>query len=102
LSTDAYCLLRNHFHVLVRIKTPEEQDEYHKTRHLKTLRGPDEASARNPKVSTPLGPKNPSQQFGNLLNAYAKATNKAYQGTGSLFQRPFTESKAKVAESLLL
>ena len=32
---------------------------------------------------------NPSQQFGNLFNAYAKAINKAYQRTGSLFQSPF-------------
>jgi putative transposase len=32
---------------------------------------------------------NPSQQFGNLFNAYAKAINKAYQRTGSLFENPF-------------
>ncbi len=29
------------------------------------------------------------QQFGNLLNANAKATNRAYQRTGTLFQNPF-------------
>ena len=32
---------------------------------------------------------NPSQQFGHLFNAYAKAINRAYQRTGSLFQHPF-------------
>ena len=32
---------------------------------------------------------NPSQQFGNLFNAYAKAINKAYRRTGSLFENPF-------------
>jgi len=63
-DTFAYCLLRNHFHLLVRIKT---------LRVFKTLR-----------VST-----TPSQQFGNLFNAYAKAFNKAYDRTGSLFQNPF-------------
>ena len=31
----------------------------------------------------------PSQQFGNLFNAYSKAMNKAYGRTGSLFERPF-------------
>ena len=66
-DTFAYCLLRNHFHLLVRILTPEEQT----LRVSETLR-----------VS-------PSQQFGNLFNAYAKAINKAYHRTGSLFENPF-------------
>jgi len=61
-DTYAYCLLCNHFHALVRIKNQEEQ-------------------AVQPKV--------PSQQFGNLFNAYAKAINKAYDRTGSLFENPF-------------
>lgn len=63
-DTYAYCLLRNHFHFLVRIKTVEEQD-------LTGL------------------PRKPSQHFSNLFNAYAKAFNKAYHRTGALFQRPF-------------
>jgi len=69
-DTYAYCLLRNHFHLLVRIKTEEEIMET--LRVFKTLR-----------VSSP------SQQFGNLFNAYAKAINKAYGRTGSLFEHPF-------------
>lgn len=32
---------------------------------------------------------NPTQQFGNLFNAYAKAFNKKYDRTGSLFESPF-------------
>ena len=31
----------------------------------------------------------PGQRVSNLLNAYAKAINQAYQRTGALFQRPF-------------
>jgi hypothetical protein len=31
----------------------------------------------------------PSQHFSNLFNAYAKAINKAYQRTGSLFEKRF-------------
>ena len=68
-DTYAYCLLRNHFHLLVRVKTEEEQE---------TLR-----------VSETLRVLNPSQQFGNLFNAYAKAINNAYKRTGSLFEHPF-------------
>ena len=70
-DTYVYCLLGNHFHLLVRIKTPEEQD----------LTG-------FPNLSGLL-PRSPSQHFSNLFNAYAKAFNKAYDRTGALFQRPF-------------
>ncbi len=70
-ETFAFCLLKNHFHLLVRIKA---EDEIRKT--CKTL-----------KVS--LAPNYPSRRFSNFLNAYAKAINTAYGRTGSLFQHPF-------------
>ncbi len=67
-DTFAYCLLRNHFHLLVRIKMQEGIDP-------KGLRDPSGLD--------------PSQSFGNLFNAYSKAINKRYGRTGSLFQHPF-------------
>jgi hypothetical protein len=76
-DTYCYCLLRNHFHLLVRILTSEEQ----------LLRGLTLGTSEAPAV--PAKPKNASQQFGNLFNAYAKAINKCYGRTGSLFQNPF-------------
>ena len=77
-DTFAYCLLRNHFHVLVRVKTEEEiQNE---TLKLKTLK-----VSKTFRVSSP----SPSQKFSNFFNAYAKAINQAYGRTGSLFQHPF-------------
>jgi len=60
VETYAYCLLRNHFHLLVRIKD-----------------------------LTGLEPKPPHQYFSNFFNAYTKSINKAYGRTGSLFERPF-------------
>ena len=79
-DTFAYCLLRNHFHLAIRVKSEEEI--------LETLRvsfiNRNENQARKP-----LGPKYVSNQFSNFFNAYAKAINKAYQRTGSLFQHPF-------------
>ena len=63
-DTYAFCLLRNHFHFLVRIKD---------------LPDPEDPSTAKP----------PSQHFSNLFNAYAKAFNRAHDRTGSLFQRPF-------------
>ncbi|MCG2769658.1 MAG: hypothetical protein L6435_14965 [Anaerolineae bacterium] len=73
--TYAYCLLRNHFHFLVRTRMPEEQEAYQRT--LKTL-----------KVSE-IKVLEPSRQFSRLFNSYAKAFNKMYDRTGSLFEHPF-------------
>ncbi len=68
-ETFAYCLLRNHFHVLVRVKSEDE---------IQTL-----------KVSKTFRVLSPSQKFSDFFNAYAKAINRAYGRTGSLFQHPF-------------
>ena len=64
-DTFAYCLLRNHFHFLVRIR--EEQDCQ----------------------SSKDWQSSPGRAFSNLFSTYTKAINKAYQRTGSLFQKPF-------------
>lgn len=70
-ETYAYCMLWNHLHFLVRIKSEDER----------------EASAIGG-----VRPRSASQAFGNLFNAYAKAINKAQERTGSLFQNPFGRS----------
>ena len=98
----AYCLLRNHFHLAVRIKSEGEILETMKTLRVsreKTLK----VSASNSdhvkpdsrmqcddhSQIKPLGFDYPSKQFSNFFNAYAKTINKAYGRTGSLFQHPF-------------
>ena len=73
-DTYAYCLLYNHFHFLVGIK-----DDVIKTPGV----------FETPGVSVSSSAKSPNQQFGHLFNAYAKAINKAYGRSGSLFQNPF-------------
>jgi REP element-mobilizing transposase RayT len=67
-DTYAYCLMRNHFHWLVRIKETSQV--------LKTC------EVSNKKF-------NPAQGFSNFFNAYAKAINKRYGRTGSLFEERF-------------
>jgi REP element-mobilizing transposase RayT len=62
-ETYAWCLMKNHFHFLIRIKDAEE---------IKTEN----------KIL-------PSQSFSNLFNAYTKAFNKKYNRHGALFERPF-------------
>ena len=63
VETFAWCLMKNHFHFLIRIKEIEEI-----TSEIKIL---------------------PSQSFSNLFNAYTKAFNKKYNRHGALFERPF-------------
>lgn len=73
-DTFAYCLLRNHFHIAVWIKSEEEIREFEK---------------QLLKVSETFKGSDPSRKFSNFFNAYAKSINKAYGRTGSLFQHPF-------------
>ena len=62
-ETFAWCLLRNHFHFIVRIKNNTENIS------LKAIL--------------------PSQTFSNFFNAYTKAYNKSHNRHGALFERPF-------------
>ena len=79
-ETFAWCLMKNHFHILVYIKETNEIDveklEY--------------SSTEKPKIV------NASKQFSNLFNAYTHAMNKRYNRTGSLFEKNF---KRKVVAS---
>jgi len=73
-DTFAYCLLKNHFHFLVQIKE-------------------NPARVLNPGGVTNAKTINPSRQFGNLFNSYAQSFNKAYDRTGSLFEKPFKRKR---------
>jgi REP element-mobilizing transposase RayT len=74
-DTYAYCLLKNHFHISLRIKTEEE---YYTSQVLETYDVPSKKKILNP-----------SQSFSNFFNAYAKAINKGYGRSGSLFEERF-------------
>lgn len=77
-DTFAWCLLPNHFHLLVRVKSEDE------IAHIKTL-----------KVLETFRVSTPSQHFSNLFNAYTKSINKAYQRSGGLFEHPFGRKPVK-------
>lgn len=86
----AYCMLRNHFHVLVRVKS----EEAIKTLRVCSINNPDTKRECFPNEQPdqsvkPLGSSHVSDRFSNFFNAYAKTINKAYGRTGSLFQHPF-------------
>lgn len=66
-ETFAYCSLRNHFHLLIRIKSQTE-------------------------VGSSF---DPSKKFSNLFNAYAQGFNKTYSRTGGLFETPFRRKRVE-------
>jgi putative transposase len=72
-ETYAWCLLKNHFHVLVRIKN---ETEINKSQFSYS-------TTMNPKVI------HPSRQFSHLFNSYTQAINKRFNRTGSLFEGAF-------------
>ena len=78
-ETYAWCLLKNHFHLLVRIKEKYEV-EVDKLSYN---------TAENPKVVEPY------RQFSHLFNAYTQAINKRYHRTGSLFETKFERKLVK-------
>ena len=77
MDTLAYCLLGNHFHFLVRIKSEEERTQ---------LR--EKSSPKGKHITL-----NPSRQLGHLFNTYANFFNKKYNRTGSLFEEAFERKK---------
>ena len=66
-ETYAYCLMSNHFHFLLRIR--EGDQDQHLSNGGRSLQA--------------------SQAFSSLFSTYTKAFNKAFERTGSLFQKPF-------------
>jgi len=72
-DTFAWCLMKNHFHLLLRIK--DESVVSSNLTGFENLSG--------------LNTKPPHQYFSNLFNAYTKAINKRFKRHGSLFERPF-------------
>ena len=76
LETFAYCLLPNHFHLLVRIKSYKDFPEQREA-----------ISLRN---GISIAPEYlASEHFRRFFIGYAKAINKQESRTGSLFQKPF-------------
>lgn len=72
-DTIAWVLLRNHFHLLVYVR-PSEEILLEKLEYT--------ATDKPKRVDVHL-------QFGHLFNSYAKAVNKRYKRTGSLFEKNF-------------
>jgi putative transposase len=96
----SYCLLPNHFHFLLRIKTIEETICFIENITKSYNISPEEKieySVRLYKLNLLLNDKNKqelyqkfiSKQFSNLFSSYTQAFNKKYDRMGSLFMKNF-------------
>ena len=80
----AYCLMPNHFHLLVKIKSDDDLDNLVKVQNLD-------------KVDGLHSPQNIfSKRFSNIFNSYSQAFNKENNRHGALIESPF---KRKVISS---
>lgn len=88
-NTYCYCLMPNHFHFLIEIKSEKELQLFfnQKTSSCITLLGNQDLQ----------GFKNLegfiSQQFSNFFNCYVKAFNKQHNRKGSLLMHPFKRKR---------
>ena len=90
VNTLAYCLMPNHFHFVIQMKSEAElRSFYSKKNTPDTLRSPEGLCRLN------------SQQFSNLFNSYAQAFNKVYNRRGGLFISNFKRKKVTSNEYLL-
>lgn len=83
-ETYAYCLMKNHFHFLIRIRDEETIKD-------RMWQNPNSLS-----VSEFC-----SKQLSNCFNAFTKAMNKRYHLTGSLFQKRFERKRVENKAYLL-
>ena len=86
-DTYAWVLLKNHFHLLVRIKEISE---------INISQLPIPKKLQN--LNIPVALKAPHLYFSDLFNAYAQAINIQENRTGSLFQRPFLRKEVDNSE----
>jgi len=91
VDTYAYCLLGNHFHLLIRVK-----DQFVLKQPLSNLTGLQDLSGLNNQDLSGLERKGlhtpdkiVSKQFADLFNCYTKSINKSQFRTGGLFETPF-------------
>ncbi len=71
-ETYAYCLMSNHFHLLISVRAKKEQEKLYEKRNLKTKKL-----------------RSPSKHLSNFFSSFTQSINKQQNRTGSLFQKNF-------------
>ena len=80
-ETYAYCLLKNHFHLLIRIRSQETLGKFMINHQLRINQGLHQVGHIV------------SRQFARFFSSYTQSINKVYGRHGSLFEKPFRRKK---------
>ncbi len=94
-DTYAYCLMPNHFHILIGIRQEAVIVEIMKSKS-QFFKGSEPLKGLSPLKKEQLISNFLSQQFSHLFNGYTQAFNKKNDRRGSLFMHPF---KRKLIDS---
>lgn len=89
VDTYAWCLMGNHFHLLVRIKEEDEIGFIPSKNESSVNFEPPSGRKATDRVDNNRRKHKPSSQFSHLFNSYAQAFNKQHKRHGSLFESPF-------------
>lgn len=85
-DTYAYCLMKNHYHFLVKTKTENDINEWYKNKLLEKENRPilDTKPTSNKTSEWII-----SNAFASFLKSYAQSINNGYKRSGCLFVEPF-------------
>ena len=88
IQTFAWCLLNNHFHALIRVRTLAEQADLY--REKTDFFGSDDLHG---KLDPSSKPYNASRQLSHLMNSYTRYFNKKYSSSGTIIEGPLKRKK---------
>lgn len=93
-DTYAYCLLKNHFHFLIKTKSEEVIGTLRKA-SLQAKPSFEQTKTSFDSFEVVDTSKIISNAFASLFKSYAQAINKAHHRTGALFEEPFRRIEVK-------
>jgi putative transposase len=88
-ETYAYCLMPNHFHLVLRIRKREVIEKIISTSNFSKVWNFGKVVVEKNSTSNPPLEKYLSKQFANFFSCYTQSFNKSYQRMGSLFVKNF-------------
>ncbi|TVQ04645.1 MAG: hypothetical protein EA359_05750 [Balneolaceae bacterium] len=88
IQTYAWCLMNNHFHALIRVRTVDEQGEL-----FKLLKKEFDSGYFHGSMDPQVMPFVASKQLSHLMNSYTRYINKKRERTGTLVEGPLKRKK---------
>jgi REP element-mobilizing transposase RayT len=88
VQTFSWCLLSNHFHAVIRVRTKDEQASFYEEKSSRFKVGTFHGSL-DPKIKPYIA----SRQLSHLMNSYTRYFNKKYDNSGTLIEGPLKRKR---------